>query len=313
MSGHIGTGKRFRTLKEPGFRLFLFTLPFLVMVFLFSYLPLWGWSMAFVDYKPGKAISECTFVGLKYFNMLFNNPVKYRELVRVMKNTLGMSFLGILTSWLPMIFAIMLKEIRATRYRKVLQTVTTIPNFISWVLVYSLAFGMFSVTDGLVNKMLIKMGVVSQGINFLASKDHIWFKMWLLGNWKGLGWSAVIYLAALAGIDQELYEAARVDGAARHHIIRHIEIPGLLPTFVVLLILSIATIINSDFNKVYLFANAMNKESIETLDLYVYNQGIKNVQFSYTTAIGIMKSFVSIILIVFANTVAKKIRGESIL
>lgn len=226
--------------KQSGFRLFLLILPLLMLVFVFSYMPLYGWIYAFFNYKPGKALFACEFVGLDNFKMMFADSYAVKNIVRVMKNTFGMSFLGILTSVLPMGFAILLSEIKNKPFRKFVQTSVTIPNFISWVLVYSIAYVMFSVNDGFVNRMLVSMGILDQGVNFLASPNHVWLTMTAWGLWKGLGWNAIMYIAALTSIDDELYEAAKIDGAGRFQLIRHITVPGLLPTFFVLLILSIA-------------------------------------------------------------------------
>jgi putative aldouronate transport system permease protein len=298
--------------KTPGFRLFLMTVPLLVLVFMFSYMPLFGWRYAFYDYKAGMKLSNVKFVGFKYFESIVSSNIRIRDVIRVMKNTLGMSFLGILSSPLPMVFAILLYEIRSVRYRKIVQTLTTLPHFISWVLVYSVAYSLFSVGDGFLNRLLRHFHLIDSDINFLAAKDHVWITMWAYGTWKGLGWSAVMYLAALASVDQSLYEAARVDGAGRFHIIWHIEIPSLIPTFLVLLLLSIANIINSGMEQYYVFQNPMNKHAIEVLDLYVYNQGIRGNQIPYATAVGMLKSVISIVLLSVANWFSRVVRGASI-
>lgn len=304
--------KKTRLIDQGGFRLWLLSLPFLILIFLFSYLPLYGWVYALFDYKPGRALLDCRFVGLENFTRMFADKYAREDIVRVMKNTLGMSLIGIATSALPMIFAVFLAEIRSTPYRKAVQTLTTIPNFISWVLVYSVAYAMFSVNDGFVNRLLMELGILDEGINFLASSEHVWLSMWLWGTWKGLGWSAIMYIAALTGIDQEQYEAAAVDGAGRMQKIWHITIPGLLPTFFVLLLLSIANLLNNGMEQYFVFQNAMNKEHIEVLDLYVYNQGMVGINYSYSTAVGILKSIVSVTLLFVANMGSKLTRGESI-
>lgn len=298
--------------KQSGFRLFLLILPLLMLVFVFSYMPLYGWIYAFFNYKPGKALFACEFVGLDNFKMMFADSYAVKNIVRVMKNTFGMSFLGILTSVLPMGFAILLSEIKNKPFRKFVQTSVTIPNFISWVLVYSIAYVMFSVNDGFVNRMLVSMGILDQGVNFLASPNHVWLTMTAWGPWKGLGWNAIMYIAALTSIDDELYEAAKIDGAGRFQLIRHITVPGLLPTFFVLLILSIANLLNNGMEQYYIFQNAMNKESIEVLDLYVYNQGMVGYNYSFSTAVSMLKSVVSIVLLFFANTTSRLVRGESV-
>lgn len=306
------TKKKKRLIDQAGFRLWLLSVPFLILIFLFSYLPLYGWIYALFDYKPGRALFDCQFVGLQNFTRMFADQYAFEDIVRVLKNTLGMSLIGIVTSGLPMIFAIFLAEIQSRPYRKVVQTLTTIPNFISWVLVYSVAYAMFSVNDGMVNRLLMGLGIVEEGINFLASDNHVWLSMWLWGTWKGLGWSAIMYIAALTGIDQEQYEAAAVDGAGRMQKILHITIPGLLPTYFVLLLLSIANLVNNGMEQYFVFQNAMNKEYIEVLDLYVYNQGMVGINYSYSTAVSILKSFVSVTLLFIANTSSKLFRGESI-
>ena len=298
--------------KQSGFHLFLLILPLLMLVFVFSYMPLYGWIYAFFNYKPGKALFSCEFVGLDNFKMMFADSYAVKNIVRVMKNTFGMSFLGILTSVLPMGFAILLSEIKNKPFRKFVQTSVTIPNFISWVLVYSIAYVMFSVNDGFVNRMLVSMGILDQGVNFLASPNHVWLTMTAWGLWKGLGWNAIMYIAALTSIDDELYEAAKIDGAGRFQLIRHITVPGLLPTFFVLLILSIANLLNNGMEQYYIFQNAMNKESIEVLDLYVYNQGMVGYNYSFSTAVSMLKSVVSIVLLFFANTTSRLVRGESV-
>lgn len=298
---------------QRGFRLFLLIAPLLILIFVFSYLPLYGWSYAFFDYKPGKNLLDCNFVGFKHFQMMIQDNFARRNILRVLRNTFAMSFIGIATSVLPMFFAIMLAEMRSTWYRKTVQTLVTIPNFISWVLVYSIAYSMFSVNDGLVNRILVNAGILEEGINFLASSKHVWLAMTGYGLWKSLGWNAIMYIAALTGIDQEQYEAARIDGAGRLGIIRHITIPGLLPTFFVLLILSIANLLNNGMEQYFVFQNAMNKDYIEVLDLYVYNQGMVGYSYSFSTAVSLLKSIVSIVLLFFANGLSRLFRGESVI
>jgi putative aldouronate transport system permease protein len=290
-------------------------LPFVILTALFAYLPLYGWRYAFFNYRPGIPLKWDDFVGFRWFASIVSSEARRAEVLRVMKNTLAISGLGIATSWFPIAFAILLSEMRNIRYKKLIQTLTTIPNFISWVLVYSFAFTLFSVDAGLVNRVLMNLGLIDKGINFLLSSDHIWLKMTAWGIWKGLGWGAIMYLAALAGIDQELYEAARVDGAGRFRQIWHITIPGLLPTYFVLLLLSIANLINNGMDQYFVFKNAMNKDTIEVLDLYVYNLGFGGNSTSgipFATAISMLKSVVSLTLLFVSNTMSKVLRGESI-
>ena len=305
---------RLRTANEKsGFRLFLLSTPLLVMVFVFSYIPLLGWSFAFVDYKAGISIFDSDFVGLKHFTSLFANPVQRMEIIRVMTNTLGMSMLGILTTPLPVIFAMFLLEIKAKPFRKITQTLTTLPNFVSWVVVFAIAFAMLSVEDGFVNRLLVTYNFIDEPINFLISKNNVWLTMTGYGIWKGLGWGSIIYIAAITSIDPELYEAATVDGAGRFQTMWHITVPGILSTYFVLLLLQIANFINTGMEQYFIFENPMNKNMIEVLDLYIYNRGLLKRNISFATAAGMLKSLISIILLFSANGLSKIVRKQSII
>lgn len=296
--------------KKTNKKLFLYILPGLVLIFAFTYLPLWGWSYAFFQYKPGRDLWNCQFVGLQNFKDLFGNAVMRGNLLRVLKNTFGIHFLGYLFSPLPMIFAILLSEVRSKKFQKLVQTVTTLPNFISWVIMYSLALSIFG-SNGLLITITKELGL-DVNVNILNSSEHVWLTQVLLQQWKGLGWSAIIYFAAIAGLDQELFEAAMVDGAGRWARIRYITIPQLIPTYFVLLIMSVGNFLNTGVDQYLAFGNALNKEYIEVLDLYVYNMGIGNGQISYSVAAGMMKSLVALVLFAFANLVSKKVRGTSV-
>jgi putative aldouronate transport system permease protein len=300
--------------RKEGKHLFLLCIPFFLATFVFSYLPLFGWSYAFFDYRIGWSLPRCEFVGFKHFLSPFQNSIMRQEMIRVMRNTLGIALINWAGSVLPLIFAIFLAEINSGAYRRTIQTVTTLPNFVSWVLVYALAYSMFAVDDGFINNLLKDAGRIDQGINFLASNRHMWIKMWLYTCWKGLGWSSILYIASLSSIDETLYEAAVVDGAGRFQKIWYITVPHLMPTFFTLMVLNIANLINSGFEQYFVFQNAINKESIEVLDLFVYNKGIGGTSnnISYTTAVGILKSVVSVLLLFLANWLSKFVRDEKI-
>lgn len=292
---------------------FLYISPFLILVLVFSYYPLYGWIYSFFDYQPPLKFSWDTFVGLKWFKLLFQNKSYVNRTLEVLRNTFAMSGIALAFSWLPMFFAIFLNEIKNIRFRKFVQTVTTLPNFISWVLVYSIAFLLMS-NNGMFNSVAMKLGIIEIPINFLKSSEHIWFKMWLWLTWKNLGWAAIMYIAAMAGIDTEMYESARVDGANRLQIIRHITIPSLLPTFFVLLLLNISNFLNNGMEQYFVFQNAWNREYIQVLDLYVYNLATsKPPAYSVSTALSMLKSVVSLVLLFSVNTLSKIIRKESII
>ncbi len=296
--------KNVRSIKE-----FAYILPFLVLVAVFSYYPLYGWVYAFFDYKPPYPLSMDQFVGLKWFKSMLGNSVKVKQLLQVLLNTFGISGLSLLFSWFPMVFAVFLNEIKCKPFRKFVQTVTTLPNFISWVLVYSIAYCVLNST-GVVNSLLMSLGIIDAPQQFLQNSNHIWFKMWVWLTWKNAGWAAIMYIAAIAGIDEQMNEAARVDGASRMKVIWHITLPCLLPTYFVLVMINLANFLSNGFEQFYVFQNAFNKETIQVLDLYVYNLAMSGGGYSLSTAISIFKSVVSILLLCITNSVSKMIRGE---
>lgn len=307
-AGKAVVGKR---AEAEGKKLFLLILPFLILAFMFSYYPLHGWIYAFFDYRAPLKLSQCDFVGLKWFQTLFSNSTQVAQLAAVLKNTFAMSLLGIATSFFPVLFAVFLNEIKCKWFKNLVQTLTTLPNFISWTLVYAVAFSIFS-TSGMMNSVLQQIGIIAEPIKFLDSGEHVWLSMILWGTWKGLGWGAIMYLAAIAGIDQEMFEAARVDGAGRWAIIKNITIPSILPTYFVMLMLSVANFLNNGMDQYFVFQNSFNKSSIQVLDLYVYNIGMTGKSLSLATAIGILKSLVSVTLLGVVNFASKKTRGETI-
>ncbi|MGN0325843.1 MAG: ABC transporter permease subunit [Lachnospiraceae bacterium] len=299
---------------DSRFKLFILFLPFAVLAFIFCYLPLWGWRYAFVDYSLGDTLELSDWNNFKWFTYLFRNKQTASDIARVMTNTLAMSGLGILTSWIPMVFAILLTEITNTKYKKFIQTVTTIPNFISWILVYTVALAIFS-TDGFINSFAKSMGWIEYGKNYMYGDNFTWLKMLAWGLWKGTGWSAIIYIAGISGIDRQLYEAATVDGANRFQRIMHVTLPGLLPTYMVMLLMAVAGCLSNGLDQYLVFSNPSNMQHMNVLDLYVYNLGIGedgagNIPLS--TVIGMAKSIISVVLLFLANTISKVTRGESI-
>ena len=197
--------------RKKKMQLLFMALPLMAMVILFNYVPLFGWIYSLFDYRPGISLWKCDFVGLEYFKLFLTD--KY-DMYRVMKNTIVFALIGYLVSPLPMLFAILLNEVKCAPYKKVVQTISTMPNFVSWVIVYSLMFTIFS-TDGLFNEILMNMGLIERPTNVLADASAVYWFQTLLGQWKNLGWSSIVYLAAISGIDQEMYEAASIDGANR--------------------------------------------------------------------------------------------------
>lgn len=294
--------------RRKNYKLLLMILPFLIIIFMFCYIPLMGWLISFFDYKAGVPLFETEFVGLKYFRLMAKD---YKEVLLVLRNTLVMSGLYLACAPLPMIVAILLNEVRSSKFRRAAQTVTTIPNFISWVIVFSMAYALFSY-DGTINGLMAKFGYTGEATSVLTNSDVAWFFQLALSTWKSLGWNTIIYLAALAGIDNELYDAASVDGAGRFKRVLHVTIPGLMPTFIVLLLLSVSNMLSAGFDQFFIFKNPIVADKLEVLDVYIYRLGILNNDFSYATAMGLLKTFVSVTLLGSVNLISKKVRGNSI-
>ena len=299
-----------KALTKENLYLLVLTLPFITAIFLFAYLPLYGWRYAFYDYKVGIPLSQTDFIGIEKFLLIFKHS---KEIIRVMTNTLSLSFLSLICEPLPAILAIMISEVRSTFYKKSIQTITTLPHFIGWVVIYSIAFLLFS-SDGIVNEILLNIGLVENPTRLLQNEDVTWMFQTLLRVWKGIGWGAIIYLAAISGIDTQLYDAAKVDGAGRFRRIMHITVPGLTNTFVVLLLLNIGNLLNagSGMEQYLVFSNPLVMDKIEVLDLYVYRKGLVTDAYAFATAVGMLKTFVSLVLLFTVNGVSKKIRGNSI-
>lgn len=294
--------------RKKNYRLLLMAAPFLLMVFLFNYVPIFGWIYSVFDYVPGVPLFECDFMGLDYFKMILRDA----NVVRSLKNTFIFAAISIILSPLPMLFAVMLNEVKCGPVRRMVQTFTTLPNFISWVIIFSLAFALFS-SDGMITTLLLDWGIIDEAKSVLSSNESVYWFQTFLAQWKGLGWSSIIYLAAIAGIDQEQYEAAKVDGAGHFRCALHVTLPAMMETYVVLFILNVGNFLNTGYEQYMLFKNAVTAPNIEVLDLYVYRIGLENMDYSYGVAISIVKSIVSIALVIIANMVAKKVRGNTVI
>mgnify|MGYP000682928747 FL=1 len=281
----------------------LLALPFVIHIIAIRYVPLAGWALAFFNYKPGRDLATMPFVGLKYFKLIGF----YREdVLNALTNTVALSTLALLFSWFPMLLAILINEIRSRRRRMLIQTAITIPNFVSWVIVYSLCFCIFS-SEGLFNQVFHTTN------NVLGDKKNIWFFMEGLTIWKTAGWNSIIYLAAITGIDETLYEAAVVDGANRWQCTLHVTLPGIMSTFIVLLLLQVGSFLSVGMDQYFAFSNVMVQSKLEVLELYTYRIGLKTMDYSFATAISIIQSLVSVALLLGVNGLSKLTRGEGII
>lgn len=302
------SGKFWRTLSQQKY-LYLMSIPFVAWVFVFNYIPIWGWTMAFQRYRPGKSFMKQEWVGLDNFRELFHDERFYMAL----KNTLAMSFMGLFAGFtIPILFALLLNELRRQMFKRIVQTVSYLPHFVSWVVVAGIINKMMSI-DGGINGLLMNLHLIAEPIQFLAKADWFWGIVTASDVWKETGWNSIIYLAAMTGIDPELYEAARVDGAARIRQMWHITLPGIRTTIIILLIMSIGNLINIGFEKQFLLSNPIVADKAETLDLYALNYGLQLGRYSFGTAINIFNSVVAVILLFTANTIFKRTSKESIM
>lgn len=287
--------------------LYLMILPGFLFFVIFKYIPMAGIVIAFQDYQPYLGFFNSPWVGWKHFERLFSDPM----FLTILRNTLVLFFFNLAFYFpVPIILALMLNEVRREFFKRFVQTLVYIPHFMSWVIIVSISFVMLSMDRGIVNELLVMMGF--EKVNFLMSNE--WFRpMYIIQViWREAGWGTIIYLAAMAAIDPGLYEAARMDGANRLRQIWHITLPSIRSVIVVLLILKIGDVLELGFEHIYLLLNSMNREVAEIFDTYVYTAGLRQGQFSYSTAVGFFKSIVGLILVMGANWLAKKVGEEGI-
>ncbi len=286
--------------------LYFMSVPFVIWLILFKYVPLWGWTMAFQDVRPKSFalnLWEREWIGFDKFVNLFGRARFYE----VLRNTLGLSTIGIVLGFITSItFALLLNELRVLRFKKITQTISYLPHFVSWVIIASIA-QIFLKDAGVLNEILLKLGLIREPIQFLSrSGPRFWIVVCMINVWKEVGWDAILYLSAMAGIDQGLYEAAKVDGAGRFRRMWHITLPGIRPTIIVLLILSIGSVLNVGIERQMLLSNALTKDYADVLDWFAYTYGIGKNDYSFGTAVGIFKSAISLVLLTIANKVAQK-------
>lgn len=274
---------------------------FVIYGFIFCYLPLGGWLMAFQNYKPKDGILHSQFVGLAKFRQLFSDAT----FLRVIRNTLAMGVINlVLTFVMAIVFAILLNEVRSRSGKKAVQTISYLPHFLSWIIVTGILHDALSGT-GIVNELLLKFHLLDQPLNFFAHPKYFWWIVAFANVWKETGWNAIIYLSAITAIDPSLYEAASIDGAGRWAKIRHITFPGIKPTIMILLLMNVGNVLNAGFEVQYLLGNGLVQSVSQTIDIYVLKWGISQGDYAIGTAAGIFKSIVSIVLIVTANQIAK--------
>lgn len=289
--------------------LVIMSVPLLIYVIIFSYVPLYGWLMAFQNYKPGFSILNQEWVGFQQFKFLFTQ----QDFLRVLRNTIGMSVINLVLGFVTSIgFALLLNEIRNVHIKKPIQTISYLPYFISWVITAGIVSSSLSM-DGIVNRVLVGLHIIQSPVQWLANGPAFWWILALANIWKNLGFSAIIYLGAMAGIDPALYESAQLDGASRWQKMRYITLPGIKSTFVILLIMSAANILNAGFEPQYLLATPTNIDWSQTIDVFVMKYGINLGNYSLSVAAGMFKTVVSVILLFICNTVCSKLGEDKLI
>ncbi len=278
---------------------------FVIYGLVFYYAPLVGWLMGFQQYKPKDGLLHSKWIGLAKFKSLFSDATY----LGVIRNTLAMGIINLIaTTIMAILFAILLNEIVGQKKKKVVQTISYLPHFLSWIIVTGILHDALS-SSGIVNELLLKFHLVPQAVNFFAHEEYFWPIVAFANVWKETGWNAIIYLASITAIDPSLYEAAAIDGAGRFDKIRYVTIPGIKSTIIILLIMNVGNVLNAGFEIQYLLGNGLVQRVSQTIDIYVLKWGISQMDYSLGTAAGIFKSAVSIVLILICNEIAKR-HGE---
>lgn len=273
----------------------------------FNYVPMYGIIIAFKDYDIIRTISEAPWVGLEHFREFLSDD----NFGYVMKNTLGISLLKLLTFPLPIMFALFLNEIRSLRFKKAIQTISYLPHFLSWVVLGGILATWLS-DVGIINEIFMALKLIDQPISYLAEPNYFWTIVIASDVWKELGWSAIIYLAAITSISPEMYEAARIDGAGRFQQMWYVTLPAIKATISILFILAVSGVMSSNFDQILVLRNSLNDSASNVIDYYVYYTGISSGRYSYSAAIGLFKSVIAITLLLIANQVSKKLNDTSL-
>lgn len=291
--------------------LYMMAAPAVVLVFLFSYVTLAGWALAFTDYRLGQRFVDVSWVGLKQFRAFL---VEGNDLGYLMTNTLVINITSLVSNiFFSVCFAILINELRGKRFARAVQTISFFPFFISWIIVYSMMNALFAVSSGSINLLMVRLGLIKRGINMLGDAKYAWQMVIILGLWKSLGYNGVIFLAAISGIPSEEYEAAEIDGANRWQKVVHVTVPNIMPTVLVLLIMNSGWILNSNFDFFYVFTNSTNWQRMEVLDMYIYKYGLRMGNYPYSIAVGMMKTLVSLSLLLIVNQVSRRVSDRAIL
>jgi putative aldouronate transport system permease protein len=285
----------------------------IMFVFVFAYIPMFGVIVAFkkADYSLNlmQSVVEAPWVGFKYFEEFFKDD----KFLDIMSNTIGLNLLQLLINFpAPIIFAILISEVLHTRFKRIIQSISYFPHFISWIVFGGIIINLLSVETGIVVPLLTSLGLMDEPVALLSEADAFWWIVIITSIIKGLGWGSIIYLAAITAIDPTLYEAATVDGAGRFRRIWHVTLPSITGTILIFFLLSVSNLLNSSFDQIWVFQTPLNLERSEVIDTFVYKVGITQMRYSYTTAVGVFKSVIALILLVSGHYISKKVAGRGI-
>ncbi len=309
-SMEVKTTTSWKNALKRDWQLYLLLLIPLILVFVFSYGAYPGLRMAFMDYKPAKGYAGSKWVGFGTFQKIFKDA----DFIRALRNSIVFNISDLLVGFpMPIILALILNELRFQKFKKVSQTILYLPHFLSWAIIGSVALTMFKPASGLVNIALMNGGFIQEGIPFLNEKWHWAVTYLLIGVWQGMGWGSILYLAAITGINGELYEAAMIDGANRWQRMWHITLPGIRSTIVTLLIMNLGRVMGSNLERLTALENTQVKEFQYQLAVYIYNKGIGNGKFSMATAVGLFQSLIGLFLVLISDRIAKKLGEDGLL
>lgn len=291
-------------------QLFYMSAPLILYVILFAYIPLWGWTMAFQNFKPARNFFQQEWVGIKWFLFLFKDD----NFLKVLRNTIAMSLINLSFGYIGAIsLALILNEVKERFFKRTIQTISYLPHFLSWVIVSGLVASMLSVEDGAINQLLLSLRLIKEPIMWLGEPKYFWWITGFTYLWKEIGWNSIIYLAAISGIDPTLYEVAEIDGCGRLKKMWYITLPGIKSTIMVLLIMSIGHILDAGFELQFLLRNGLIQDYADTIDIYVLTFGLNSGNYSLATAAGMFKNIVNIGLIFLANFLAKRMGEERLI
>jgi len=283
--------------------------PGILFLLLFAYVPMYGILIAFKEYDLFLGVKDSPWVGFMHFREFLNDP----NFLNVLRNTLAINLLGLALGFpAPIIFALFLNELNKKRFKRFVQTISYLPHFVSWVIFGGLVLTVLSPSNGILNLLLMSLHIIDEPINYIAKPNLFWIIMVSAEILKGIGWGAIIYIAAIAGVDQEMYDAAKIDGAGRFQRMWYVTLPAIMGTVVIMLIFAISSLLNTGFEQIMVMQNPLNLDVSETIDTYVYKVGLRQMRYSYSTAVGLAKSVVALILLIAANYISRKVTDNSL-